>query len=182
MFPKLTKYKSEETKRLEQIRTLGLYQPYATLMLHGKIESRWIRKGKKPPFPLGKYMIYSTKRCYVAIEFEKMCPEDLRIKAKKLFDNDSTSQLETHHYNGYAIGIGNLVEVCPMPAMWFDDAFYWPDHTQIEYSNEEMVEINGYVLWALRFEKVKRIKPFPFKGKQGVGFLSKEDEAKIEYL
>lgn len=163
------------------IRTLGLYQPYATLMLHGKIESRWVVKGKKPPFPIGKYLIYSTKKAYGWEEFKNLATEELAWKARDLFatyERDS----QTHQLNGYAIGIGNLVEVCPMPAMWFDDAFYWPDHTQIEYSNKEMVEINEYILWALRFENVKRIKPFPFKGKQGVGFLSKEDEAKIEYL
>lgn len=46
----------------EKIRTLGLYQPYASLMLHGKIETRWVEDGKKPPFPIGKYLIYSTKQ------------------------------------------------------------------------------------------------------------------------
>ena len=45
-----------------KIRTLGFYQPFGSLMLHGKIETRWVRKGKKPPFPLGKYIFYTTQK------------------------------------------------------------------------------------------------------------------------
>lgn len=49
---------------VSKIRTLGFYQPFGTLMLHGKIETRWVKVGKKPPFPEGKYLFYSTqKRC-----------------------------------------------------------------------------------------------------------------------
>ena len=46
----------------EVIRTLGFYQPYCTAMLHGKVETRWIIEGRTPPMPLGKYLLYSTKK------------------------------------------------------------------------------------------------------------------------
>jgi hypothetical protein len=168
----------------EVIRTLGLYQPYATLMLHGKIESRWVKRGKKPPFPLGEYLIYSTKKQYKFDEFTKMAGYDLATKARELFFKDVCNINITHsqHLNGFAIGVGELFEVCKMPATWLDDAYYWPPVDQIDPNVEGEISIDGYTLWALRFKDVKRIKPFPFKGKQGTGFLKANDKAKIEYV
>lgn len=43
------------------IRTLVIYQPYATLMGHGKLETRWVKHGRKPPFPRGKLKPVITK-------------------------------------------------------------------------------------------------------------------------
>jgi hypothetical protein len=158
----------------EIIRTLGLYQPYASLMLHGKIESRWVKKGKKAPFPLGKYLIYSTKKAYSQKEFEHVAGDKAK-HAWKLLENESTVSL-----NGYAICIGDLVKVEPMSATMEHKAFI--DTPIDEWQSAEPIIINYHLLWALHFENIQRISPFLFKGKQGVGILTKEQHKFIQIL
>jgi hypothetical protein len=165
----------------EPVRTLGLYQPYATLMLHGKIESRWVQEGKKAPFPLGKYLIYSTKKAYTVREFEHVAGE-YSSDAVKLFSGDETLDLY-----GYALAIGDLVEVKKMGMGEIPKAFIDINLTMLKDAKEgvdlwEEITIDESTLWGLHFKSVKRIKPFPFKGKQGVGFLSTEDQSKIEFV
>lgn len=163
---------------MDKIRTLGLYQPYATLMLppYNKIETRWVMAGKKPPFPLGKYVIYSTKKFYSNYEFEEIAGERLANYAwREMRQHD---KFEHFKWRGYAIGIGELYEIKKMEKRYGDRAFVDVKET----TNGIYTDYPDFQLWALFFRDVKRIKPFPFKGKQGVGFLSKEDEAKIEYI
>src|SRR5690348_11535546 len=96
-------------KEDEIIRTLGFFQPFCTAMLHGKIETRWIRKGRKPPMPLGKYLLYSTKkRCSNADLFNWCGPEILNELYTEI-NNDLTKQ-----YDGYALCIGDLIKVEPL--------------------------------------------------------------------
>lgn len=160
------------------IRTLGLYQPYATLMLppYNKIETRWVIKGKKPPFPLGQYMIYSTKRFYSPYEFNNIAGVVLADKANHLIkDNfDKMTVLQC----GFALGTGELYKVERMTVELESKAFVKVHFTEAESATDE----KEYDLWALFFRNVKRIKPFKFSGKQGVGFLSEEHQAKIEHL
>ena len=136
------------------IRTLGFYQPYATLMFHGKLETRWVKKGKKAPFPLGTYLIYSTQKAYSKEEFEYLSGP---------FANDAERKIkfdETYRLNGYALGFMDLVEVRDMGL--FDSATAF-----VEYKQDP-----EYRLVALFFTNQKRLEtPVPFKGKQGVGFL-----------
>ncbi len=158
----------------EKIRTLGLYQPFASLMLHGKMESRWVKRGNKAPFPLGKYLIYSTQKAYSDSEFLRMSGPEYR-DAKRILADEGTTMVR-----GEALCIGELVEVCPMPKMWLSMAFYWPPVKELEDCDD--IAIDGYVLWALWFMEVKRINPFPFKGKQGVGILKASEQAKIRFV
>jgi len=159
----------------ETIRTLGLYQPYATLMLHGKIETRWVYHTKKAPFPLGKYLIYSTKKAYSVGEFRSIAG-DHYPEAERTFMDDPTIQL-----NGYALGIGDLIKVEPLSG-WEATlrTFVDPDMRQVE--SIDPFTIDSRVLWGLYFENMRRIKPFPFKGKQGIGFLTKEQKQLIKFL
>lgn len=162
---------------MSKIRTLGLYQPYASLMLHGKVESRWVKAGKKPPFPLGKYMIYSTKKSYSEKEFKHISGGCYRY-AVVLLEDESTKNL-----NGYAIAVADLVEVTTFgqsTGMPENRAFV--DTPMDQWESNDPITIDGHVLTALVFENVKRIKPFPFKGKQGVGFLTEEQVSKIEII
>lgn len=159
------------------IRTLGLYQPYAQLMLHGKLESRWIAKGKKAPFPLGKYLLYATKKAYSVKEFKHLAGEHYE-RARLAISNE---ELKT----SVALCVGDLIERKPITTFGdLADTFYDPPFDQLAYRDADHpeFEIDDYVLWGLRFNEVKPIKPFPFKGKQGVGFLSAENEAKIIYI
>ncbi len=154
------------------IRTLGFYQPYASLMLHGKVESRWVIKGKKPPFPLGKYLIYSTKKRYSPEGFKDIAGDKAHY-ALDLLKDEPTASLD-----GYALAVGDLVEIVPMTPTMELRAFI--DTDMRLWESQDPITIDGRCLWGLVFDDVKRIKPFPFKGKQGVGFF--RDRFKLEYL
>lgn len=153
----------------EIIRTLGLYQPYATLMLppYNKVETRWVRRNKKPPFPLGKYLIYATKKQYTAFEFESIAGKRLAHQANKLLFQHGDKNL----WIGHAIGVGELYKIEEMTNRLDDRAFV-----------ESFAGDSAHQMWALHFKDMKRINPFKFKGKQGVGILPKEQHHLIELL
>jgi len=160
----------------EKIRTIGLYQPFCTAMLHGKVETRWIRKGKKPPFPLGQYVFYST---------QKPCTE------QNLNDWCGTGDIQEHlmnavkfdasvNANGYAIATGRLVNIAPMQIDQEFDCY-------VKFTGEKKrKDKNGvmqtYVQTCLYFVDVKPIAPIiKWKhGKQGVGFVPAEELPNIK--
>ncbi len=158
----------------EVIRTLGLYQPFASLMLHGKIETRLVTIDWKPPFPLGKYLIYSTKKFYH--------PEDCKHVmgnyydyANRILHNEKFHE-PTIDLRGYALCLGDLVSIA--------DPIRPCKETFVDLPAVVM-DIHNYPAWrrvGLVFENMKRIKPFPFKGKQGIGFLSDADKDKIKFV
>lgn len=156
----------------EPIRTLGLYQPYAEMMLHGKIETRWIRAGTKPPFPLGPYLLYACKTEYPLQTLSQIAGEKQYKRITGIINGLKLIR-------GAALCTGDLVKIIYIvPGM--------EDETFVRYQGPmEFVSKRGTptkkVRVGLIFENVRRIKPFPFKGKQGVGILSAEDRAKIEY-
>lgn len=147
-------------------RTLGFYQPFCTLMLHGKLETRWVRKGRKPPFPLSEYRLYSTqKRCSQADLFDWCGPE--------IMENITTtiSKDETRKLDGCGICDGTLFRVREMTKEDEAKAFvkFVGEKTVINKKGEHIV----YTQWILEFENVVAITPYQFKeGKQGVGKLT----------
>lgn len=167
--------------------TLGLYQPYAGLMLHGKVETRWVREGKKPPFPLDDYALYSTQIEYGRYQtwkvagneqFARLC--EIRARGGKEFDLRGCI---------YATGILYALEpmtpeirknafVDPEPNVIFDKSTGFYTAVSLDKEGKSVVR----VLWALYFKKVRAIEPIPFKGKQGVGFLPADIEAKIKFV
>lgn len=147
------------------IRTLGLYQPYAGLMLHGKLETRFIRNTRKPPFPLGTYLIYSTKKSYT--EATWMVLSSMHVKRIREIRHVSGNDC---HALGKALCVADLVEIIdPLLVGVHDEA--------------AMVDIrsadNDGRLVGLRFENVLKIEPFVIQGKQGVGLLTPAEKAKI---
>jgi len=166
---------------MEKIRTLGLYQPYASLMLHGKIESRWVAVEKKPPFPLGKYLIYSTKKSYSVESFKRLAG-DYYQSARNIITREETSTL-----NGYALCIGDLWMVQPLGFNNLGKAYVDINAEMVRMGKEDIdwfeeIIVDEHQLWGLHFENMQRIKPFPFKGKQGIGFLTDEQFEKIEFI
>lgn len=146
------------------IRSLGLYQPYASLIFtHDKLETRWVINGKKPPFPKGKYMIYACKRAYA--------PHEVRHISGGYLDPDIWIADPRYCLTGMPLGIADLVDVYDMG---------WEDQEQA------FVELNRDVIGSrqviLEFQNKQRIKPFPYKGKQGVGILTPEEIAQIELI
>lgn len=142
------------------IRCLGLYQPYASLMLHGKIETRLVRRFKSPPFPLGKYLIYSTKKdiSIGAIHRISGTVQTDRIYGT-LIPQDQPHE-PTATMFGYAIAVGDLDHIRPMTAADEDAAFAL-------YQEDPC-----YKQWCLIFKNVQRIEPFVWLyGKQGIGII-----------
>jgi len=148
----------------EHIRTLGLYQPFATMMLHGKVETRWVRKYRRPPFPLGKYLIYSTQKKYKYPELCSISGVGFAEQIESINFNDVTG-----HMRGYAIAFGELKAVVDMTEEMEQQCF-------VRYAESE-----DYRLVALKFD-LQRIVPFRFKGKQGVGKLHWTQHEKIKII
>lgn len=149
----------------EIIRTLGYYQPFGSLMFHGKKETRWVRKGKKPPFPLGKYLFYSTKKPCEKPTLFQWCGEDIMFSIHQTLEGDVTRFM-----NGTALGYGNLVNLRPMIKEDEPTAFvkFIGERTVKDKNNNDVIQVQ----WILEFENVERISPYPFtEGKQGVGIL-----------
>lgn len=147
----------------EVVRTLGLHQPFATaLYLDHKIETRWVTWGKKPPFPIGRYMIYSTQKIY--------SPNEVLAIGKDWalcgWQNDIRYLIR-----GTPLYVADLCSVRDMTEEDQPNTFvkYYPPQTKR--------------LVVLRFARYRRIKFHgKFKGKQGVGILTPEQKAQIEFL
>lgn len=147
-----------------KIRTLGWWQPFGSLMLHGKVETRIVAAGKKPPFPLGQYLMYTTKKPMLKRDVEIMVGWELQ---EHIYSTLTKAQEATINLNGYAIAIGTLSEVRPMK------------------EEDEMQCFVPYFTnrWCLIFKDVQRIEPFKFEnGKQGIGFATPAEIAKIKIV
>src|SRR6478609_1851248 len=139
----------------EVIRTLGLYQPFAALMAFGKVETRFVKQGRKPPFPLGKYLIYSCKKGYDTLGggLINICTPAQEEKIEELLMANDFLFCEF----GSALVIGDLVRI-------IDPLTPDVENTFVDYIPPDEKERRV----GLIFENVSRIKPFPFKGKQGI--------------
>lgn len=157
----------------EKTRTLGFYQPFGSLMLHGKIETRWVRAGKKPPFPLGKYLFYTTQKPCDQKSLESWCGGEIIHRIHKILEHEPTANL-----NGYAIATGNLVEVKLLTP---DDENTFVKFIGSKIDTESKDLCVRKVQWGLHFKDVERIEPFKWKfGKQGVGFVTDSELGKIK--
>lgn len=153
---------------VEVIRTLGFYQPFGSLMLHGKIETRWVKKGKKPPFPLGKYVFYTTQKQCSQTDLFNWCGTEVTYHIYKVLSNDDTRIL-----NGFILSIGELVQVRPFEKEDEPMAFvnFVGERTIIDKNHNQTTQVQ----WALIFKDVTPVTPIPYHhGKQGVGFLDKQ--------
>jgi hypothetical protein len=161
---------------MEKIRTLGLHQPFASLMIHGKIETRLVTLGRKPPFPIGKYLLYATKKEYFWEESSGVMGRYAQ-GAHEILKKEPT-----RHFRGYALCVGDLVRIIDAECDPINEI-----HSEKTFVDLPSLvrDVHGYPAWrrvGLVFENMKRINPFPFKGKQGIGFLSDEDYKQIKYV
>lgn len=132
----------------EPIRALWWKQPYGTLMLHGKIETRvWHSRYQglvlictsKAPYSINEAMQISGINAHAIDSVINKIEGYTRFKP---FD---------HLPLGQAIAIGRLVESRPMLAR--DEQFAYVKYNSALYSHV--------------YTDVTPIKPFPLKGKQG---------------
>lgn len=167
----------------EIVRTLGLHQPFAGLMLHDKVETRWVRQGRKAPFPLGKYMIYSTLTPYSPHETSLIAGNQYdRIRDLKSIYRPGVVLPEFIKL-GHGLCVGDLekvIYIIPNDAIMERETFvhYTGPVVRIDKKGREQT----YILVGLVFKNIQKIEPFRFKGKQGIGFLSDADKSKIKLL
>lgn len=139
----------------EIIRALWWNQPYAQLMVHGKIETRTRHTNVR-----GKVLICSCKKEY---------PHQKVIEISGEQTGRINRTLQVHHSclpMGQAIAIGNLAGCRRMTRADEDRCF-------VEYRPE---------LWCWIFEEVQPIELFEIKGKQGWAILDAETKSKIKII
>lgn len=162
---------NEESK----FRTLGFYEPFGSLMLCDKIETRWVRKNKKPPFPIGKYLFYTTQKDCNNMTLFNWCGAEIMLSISEALGTNKKPTLL-----GYAIAIGELVEVSVLKPT--------DKNTFVKFIGKEVrKDKNGkehtYIQWGLHFKNVKKIEPFEWNfGKQGVGFVPYSELEKIKII
>lgn len=143
----------------EKVMALWWKQPYATAMLHNKVETRTWNTNVR-----GKVLICSTVIPYKmnqAMGISGIHYEDLIDELRK-----DPIETTTIGYNGFAIAIGDLVDCRPMMPEDAKNAF-------VEYNSD---------LYCHFYENVRAIKPFEMKGCQGWRILTEEQKKLIEYI
>ena len=136
------------------IRALWWKQPFASLMLHGKIETRTY-----PTKVRGKVLICATARPFSREDVELYSGQDLEeIIDQELKDEEVP--------NGVAIAIAELVDCRKMEPRDRMKCFVNWHHSR----------------WCWIFENVEAIEPFEIKGKQGWAILTEEENLKIKIL
>jgi hypothetical protein len=128
-----------ETKN--EIRALSWKQPYASLMLHGKIETRsWSTKYR------GKVLICASKKPYYEIELLGISGD---VQTQRIFELINSKGMKEP--TGKAIAIGELV-----------------DCRQMEKEDEQKTFVKYRPgLWCHVYDNVRPICPFNWKGTQG---------------
>lgn len=156
------------------MRTLGFWQPYGSLMLNGKIETRIVEEDRKPPFPLGEYLFYTTQKSTPNPVLFDWCGAEIMSSIIDANKNEPTASL-----NGYAIATARLVEIRRMTKEDEKQCF-------IKYFGQiEKIDKNGktryYHQRCLIFDKIQRIEPFKFEfGKQGIGIATQSTINRIK--
>jgi len=159
----------------EVIRGLWLKQPFASLMLHGKIETRTY-----PTKVRGNVLICATKEPY---DFEKVISisgYQTHDKIKEVFGHTKHTMLSQLFLpNGCPIAIGNLIDCRPMTKQDEDKCFVrfrepWVELTQTKTLHKR--------LYCWIFADVQKVEPFEIKGKQGWAILDEETKAKIKII
>lgn len=143
----------------KQLRALNWKQPYATLMGHGKIETRIWKTDYR-----GLVLICASKAEYTENQL-------IRIAGLEQF-NRITEELKTEgrdkmlECRGHAIFIGELIDCRPME-IYDEDACF--------------VEFNPQ-LYCHIYKDVRRIKPIPWHGSLGWRKLDPEFLKQVEFI
>ncbi|MFA5403311.1 MAG: hypothetical protein WC358_00080 [Ignavibacteria bacterium] len=139
----------------KKIMALSWKEPYGTLMLHGKIETRSWKTNYR-----GLVLICASKKSYnIDSVFDISNNIDIINRVVPVYDKYPLTE-------GKAIAIGKLIECRPMKEEDEKKAFvkYYPD------------------LFSWIFEDVKAIEPFAWKGSLGFRELTFEEKQKIILL
>lgn len=135
------------------IKAIGWNQPFASLMLHGKIETRMWDTAIRGPV-----LIYSTLEPYPADKMFEDCTERMINEIANILLSEPTAELF-----GYAIAVADLVKTRPMTRADEKRCF-------IKYKSGR---------WCHIYENIRRIEPFKFQDKHLIN-LGKQGWSTIE--
>lgn len=135
------------------IRALWWKQPFASLMLHGKIETRTY-----PTKVRGMVLICATKK--------PLCRDEVINYSGDLEPYIDEVLKEDEVPSGVAIAIGNLIDCRRMKPEDSGKCF-------VKYHTSR---------WCWVFENVEPIEPFEIAGKQGWAILTEDEKMKIKLL
>lgn len=138
----------------QELRALTLKEPFASLMLHGKIETR-----KRPTKVRGWVMICAGLSEYSQSQLFDISGPDQLFRINE-------SMFHAPQVEGQATTIAHLSDCRPMTPEDEDACF-------VKYRE-------GLYCWI--FTEVKAISPLPWSGKQGWSFVSQEFKDKIRII
>ncbi len=157
----------------EEIRYLGWKQPFASLMLYGKIETRtWDTKYR------GLVLITASKAPYHMEQYADIAGDSYQHIWDTLGNPETV-------ICGHAIAVGRLVDSKPMTKEDEGKCFVEYREPWIEERVSKKTGIKKKVLvklWCHVYEDVQAIEPFEIKGAQGWRKLNQETIIKIKYL
>lgn len=140
-----------------EVRALSWKEPYASLMLHGKIETRTWNTSYRGPV-----LICASKKSYQRNEVLVISGQMRLVRIGGVLGVNQVGFPRA----GHAIAIGNLVDSRPM---------------QIEDEYKCFVKFHSG-LWCHVYENVQPIEPFPWKGSQGWKKLTEEQKSLIKII
>jgi len=138
----------------EIVHALSWNQPFASLMLHGKVETR-----RRPTNVRGWVLICAAATSYTFDQVDKISGIEQCDRIDSLLQGDNIEL-------GKAIAIGKLVDCRAMTVGDEKRCF-------VKYQQG---------LWCWYFEDVKEIEPFSWKGKQGWSILTEDQKAMIKLI
>ena len=149
----------------ETIKALSWKEPYGTLMLYGKIETRVWKTSYR-----GLVLICASKKSYNLGEVFRISGGDLyRAIWNKIFPDKnkySVNVSDNLFYCGKAFAIGELIDCRPMRKEDEDKCFvrYYPD------------------LYCHVYQNVTKIEPFFWKGSLGFKTLTDYQKSQIKII
>jgi len=153
----------------QEVRALSWKQPFASLMLHGKVETRtWDTKYR------GWVLICASKAPYNDRQINEISGDvQYKIMQTILTKNYYTIPI------GEAFAIGRLIDSRRMGSLLGDRVISTEGCMEIE--NRTFVKIN-YSLFLHEYRDVQPIVPFEWKGSQGWKTLDESTKDKIILL
>jgi hypothetical protein len=135
----------QEELQSGRILALSWKEPYASMMLHGKIETRVWKTNYR-----GLVLICAGKVPYQPEQIRHISGTFRMINILSLFNETSFFLSRSKYKSGYAIAIGRLIDCRPMTKEDENGCF-------VKYRPE---------LWCHVYQDVSVIEPIPFKGGQ----------------
>ena len=141
----------------QEMKALSWREPFATLMLHGKIETRsWSTNYR------GLVLICASQKEYPISKVLEISGEHQISRITKIMYNYGTD----YDVNENAIAVGRLIDCRPMQPNESDKCF-------VKYNP---------ALWCHIYKDVRPINPIPFKGNLKWKNLSQEFINKIQFI